>query len=259
MARRARAVLPGLLHQLMVRGNNDQLVFVDDEDRQTWLDLAAREAANFGVDVHAYVLLPNRLHVLVTPQTATALSAWMQAVGRRYVLSFNRRHQRRGTLWEGRFRGGVLQAHRYALACMAYFDGLAVTEGLVRQPEDWLWSSYQHYTGQRLEKWLRPQDMVWGLGNTPFAREAAYARLVNAGLSRDLLRALWDNANHGWPLGDGAFLRQIAESTGQRTQRGRAGRPRQAPTAAGTLASELSVPNKFQLLIGGFKSISDPN
>ena len=226
MARRARVVLPGLLHQVMVRGNNDQAVFVDDVDRALWLDLAAREAAHAGVDVHAYVLLSNRLHVLVTPQTSGALSAWMQAVGRSYVQAFNRRHQRRGTLWEGRFRGGVLQAHRYALACMAYLDALPVSESLVRRPEDWAWSSHGHYVGRRNDKWLRPHDMVWGLGNTPFAREAAYARLVHTGLSRDVSRALWDNANHGWPLGDGAFLRQVATDSRQRVQRASAGRPR---------------------------------
>jgi putative transposase len=227
MARQARMTLGGWAHQVMVRGNNGQLVFADDADKHQWLMVAAREAAHHGVDVHAYVLLPDRVHWLVTPRTDVALAAWMQALGRAYVQYFNRRHGRRGTLWEGRFRAGLLQPERHLLACMAYFDLCPVMANLAPAPQAWPWSSHGHYVGTHTEKWLRPHAMVWSLGNTPFAREAAYARLVAAGLSQDVQRALLDNVSHGWPLGDVGFLQRLQALLGQPVQRRKPGRPRQ--------------------------------
>lgn len=226
MARQARIALGGWVHQVMVRGNNGQVVFEDDADRSHWLTVAAREAAHHGVDVHAYVLLSDRVHWLVTPHTNSSLGAWMQALGRAYVQYFNRRHGRSGTLWEGRFRAGLLQAERHLLACMAYMDASPVSQRLVATPQAWSWSSHAHYAGSRIDKWLRPHAMVWSLGNTPFAREAAYARLVAAGLSQDVQRALWDNVNHGWPLGDSAFLQRLETMLGQPVQRRKPGRPK---------------------------------
>lgn len=246
MARRSRWAVPGQMHQLMLRGNNGQCVFQDDEDRALWLDLAAREAAHHRVDVHAYVLLPARVQVLVTPHEASSLSRWMQALGRSYVRRFNQRHGRSGTLWEGRFRGGVLQAPRYALACMVFFDALPVWEGLVDTPADWPWSSHRHFVGHRVDKWLRPHATVWDLGNTPFAREAAYARLVQTGLSHDLWRALTDHAMFGWPLGDAAFLQHIQSVLGAPVQRRAAGRPKRLkpaePHASSLYEAEGSPP-----------------
>ena len=230
MARQARMSLGGWAHHVLVRGNNDQPVFMDDADRSHWLMVAAREAAHHGVDVHAYVLLASQVHWLVTPSTDRSLTAWMQALGRAYVQYFNRRHGRRGTLWEGRFRAGLLQPERYLLACMAYFDLCPVMGHLAATPTDWRWSSHGHYVGTRTEKWLRPHAMVWSLGNTPFAREAAYARLVAAGLSQDAQRALLDNATYGWPLGDAGFLQHLQELVGHPVQRGKAGRPKRVVT-----------------------------
>ena len=224
MARRSRWTPTGWTQLALVRGNNGQSIFLDDVDRQYWLDLAAREAVRFGVEVHAFSLLHDKAYWLITPLLDNAVSQWMQSLGRYYVRYFNRRHQRSGTLWEGRYRAGLLQPERHLFAAMAFLDWAPVKGGLVAHPTDWKWSSYAHYAGLRLDKWLHPHTMLWSLGNTPFAREEAYVRLVAAGLSQDAQRAFDDLAMHGWPMGDTGFLKRLEVEVGVPVQRQKAGR-----------------------------------
>src|SRR5262249_38140625 len=153
-------------------------------------DLLAHNAARFGVAVHAYVLMTNHVHLLATPSTPDGLPKMMQALGRSYVRHFNDTHHRSGTLWEGRYKSALIQSERYLLACMAYMDLNPVRAGMVVQPADYAWSSHQHYTGQRHDRLLAPHPLVWALGNTPFAREAAYKELVQAGISVGQQQAL---------------------------------------------------------------------
>ncbi|MDO9197377.1 transposase, partial [Rhodoferax sp.] len=119
MARLSRLTLPGYPHHVIQRGNNGQAIFASAADYQTLLDLLDENARKFAVDIHAYVLMSNHFHLLVTPQTLEALPQMMQAVGRRYVRYFNDSQKRSGTLWEGRYKSTLIQADRYLLACMA--------------------------------------------------------------------------------------------------------------------------------------------
>lgn len=225
MARLPRLTLPGMVHHVILRGNNRQTVFVDAADRELFLSLLAEHARREQVQVHAYVLMDDQLHLLLTPQLAEALPRTMQAVGRSYVRRFNQRHGRTGTLWEGRYRATVVDAERYLLPCMAYFDLSPVRAGLVPSPQQYPWSSHGHYVGLRNERWLTPHPLVWALGNTPFAREAAYAQCVARGVSGADEAALTESALKGWALGGDAFLQRLAEQTPRRLQKGRAGRP----------------------------------
>lgn len=225
MARLPRLTLPGYPHHVIQRGNNRQLTFHHTGDYESMLSLLAEYAEREKVDIHAYVLMSNHFHLLVTPQTETGLSTMMQAVGRRYVQSFNRVHQRTGTLWEGRFRATVVQTERYLLACMAYIDLNPVRAGMVMRAADYPWSSYGHYAGLRIDKLVTPHPMYWELGNTPFAREAAYAELVNQGVTPQQQAALTDSAFKGWALGDADFVADLQKRTGRRVARELAGRP----------------------------------
>ena len=155
----------------------------------------------------------------------------MQSLGRSYVRRFNLRHGRSGTLWEGRYRSTVIDSERYLLACMVYIDLNPVRAGMVPAAELYPWSSHAHYIGLRHDKWLTPHPLVWSLGNTPFAREAAYAELVRQGLSAARQRELSESALQGWPLGGAGFLARLREQTSRRLEKGRAGRP-PAPAAA---------------------------
>jgi len=233
MARLARLTLPGHPHQVIQRGNNRQPIFVDTADYQMMLDLLAENASKFGVAIHAYVLMDNHFHLLATPQTADGLPQMMQAVGRRYVRYFNDRQKRSGTLWEGRYKSTLIQTERYLLACMAYIDLNPVRAGMVAQARDYPWSSHAHYIGLRTDKLLTPHPLVWALGNTPFAREAAYVDLVQAGISTGQQQALTDSALRGWALGEPEFVRNLQKLTARRVAKRAAGRPSAAKESTG--------------------------
>lgn len=192
------------------------------------LELLADAAAQFQVAVHAYVLMENHFHLLLTPAVEDGVGKMMQAVGRRYVQWFNRRHQRTGTLWEGRYRSTVMQPERYLLSCMVYLDLNPVRAGLVAEAGAYAWSSHLHWMGLRRDRLLTPHALYWALGNTPFAREAAYADLVRAGLGETLVGAMTDAALNGWALGDASYLASLQQMTDRRVSRGKPGRP---PTA----------------------------
>jgi putative transposase len=225
MARLPRLTLPGYPHHVIQRGNNRQAIFLSVANYQSLLDLLDDNAKKFGVAIHAYVLMSNHFHLLATPQTANGLPQMMQAVGRRYVRYFNDSQKRSGTLWEGRYKSTLIQSDRYLLACMAYIDLNPVRAALVAQAGDYPWSSYGHYSGRRLDKLITPHALVWELGNTPFSREAAYAELVQSGISPVLQTALTDSALRGWALGEPDFLADLQKRTKRRASKSTAGRP----------------------------------
>lgn len=224
MARLPRLSLPGQPHHVIQRGNNRQALVADTVDRERLLSLWADQAPRFGVALHAYMLMDNHFHLLVTPSTADGLPQFMQAVGRSYVRSFNDRHGRSGTLWEGRYRATVLQAERYLLPCMVYMDLNPVRAGLVAEARDHAWSSHHHYAGLRTDRFVSPHPLYWTLGNTPFAREAAYADLVRQGIdARDQL-LLTEATLQGWAAGDPSFVATLQQATPRRLVKARAGR-----------------------------------
>jgi putative transposase len=229
MARLPRLTLSGYPHHVILRGNNRQEIFLSVADREFMLSVLAEEAKQHGVEVHAYVLMSNHIHLLLTPQRDQALPRMMQALGRRYVRHFNLRHGRTGTLWEGRYRSSLIQTERHLLACMVYLDLNPVRAGLVADPAEHPWSSHGHYTGARVDKTLTPHAMYWQLGNTPFDREAAYTDLVRAGLSANQVGALTQATLSGWALGDEGFKRGLQSLTERRVSPGRAGRPLKTP------------------------------
>jgi putative transposase len=225
MARLPRLSIPGLPHHIIQRGNNSQPIFKTAADYLRMLAFLQEQSKKFQVSVHAYVLMDNHFHLLVTPQTDTGLSPMMQALGRGYVRYFNDAHQRTGTLWDGRYRSTVIEAERYLLPCMAYIDLNPVRTGLVAQVGQYPWSSFRHYAGQHVDKLIAVHPLVWALGNTPFAREAAYTEMVQAGISSVQHTALTDATLSGWALGSPEFLQLLQKNTPRRLAKRSAGRP----------------------------------
>lgn len=225
MARLPRLTLPGYPHHVIQRGNNRQPIFADNADYQFFLDLLEERAKLSDVAVHAYVLMGNHFHLLLTPSSDKGLPLLMQAVGRRYVQYFNRRHSRVGTLWDGRYRSTIVQSEHFLLSCMAYIDLNPVRTGLAAKAADYRWSSYAHSAGFRQEKLLSAHPVYWALGNTPFAREAAYAQLVDEGLNADEQMQVTQSTLSGWALGRADFVAALQEQTLRRVAPGRPGRP----------------------------------
>ena len=225
MARQPRLTVAAYPHHVIQRGNDRQPIVRDDADRERLLALWQEHAQNFKVAIHAYVIMDNHFHLLLTPETNEGLPQMMQAVGRAYVRYFNLRHRRTGTLWEGRYRSNLIETERYLLACMVYIDLNPVRAGMVAQPVDFKWSSHRHCIGQVNDPWLKPHALFWGLGNTPFAREVAYAELVQTGLVQREKDQLTQSALSGWALGSADFVEGLQQATLRRLVPGKAGRP----------------------------------
>ena len=239
MARLPRLTLPGMAHYVIQRGNNQQPIFEDANDYNTMKDLMREMARRFQVDLHAYVLLPSQLQILSTPETEEGLPLFMQSVGRSYVRYFNNRHGRSGTLWEGRYRSTVLEASAYLLPCMVVLETQPVAEGLVAQPQDYVWSSYAHNAGLRQDSLVRSHAQYWALANTPFAREAAYQRTMEHGVSASVAEEVLAAASKGWALGSPDFVAQLQHQTQRRLTRRRPGRPVQPAADAKPQQSEV--------------------
>jgi putative transposase len=225
MARLPRLTLPGHLHHVIQRGNNRQPIFIVARDYQTMLELVKQHANTFGVAIHAYVLMENHFHLLATPDTADGLPKMMQAIGRRYVRYFNDVHGRSGTLWEGRYRSTLLDESTYLLPCMVYLDLNPVRADYCTSAGDYVWSSYAHYCGTRVDPLVSPHPLFWNIGNTPFAREAAYAQMVQQGIGSVQLANLTESVLQGWALGDEKFAESLQKQTPRRVSKLRPGRP----------------------------------
>lgn len=225
MARLPRLLLAGYPLHVMVRGNNRQAVFGHDDDRQQYLSWLRDAAREYEVAVHAYVLMDNHVHLLVTPTTVAGLSRMMQSMGRRYTQYFNQQYLRTGTLWEGRFKSCLIEADNYLLACARYIELNPVRAGLVMQPEDYLWSSYAHHAGLVVQSWLTDHPLYWGLGNTPFERQSAWRNLLAEGMADKEVQMLTAGVQKGWALGQETFLIQLAEQGARRPSALPKGRP----------------------------------
>ena len=225
MARQPRLALPGYPHHVIQRGNNRQPIVLDEADRKMLYSLWLEESLRHKVAVNAYVLLDNHFHMLLTPPSDEAMSLMMQSVGRTYVRYFNKRHDRSGTLWEGRYKSSLVDSEAYLLTCMAYIDLNPVRAGAADSPEAFNWSSYKHLSGQKIDKLVTPHALYWGLGNTPFAREAAYAEFVAGGLSESIQKDLTESALKGRVVGRPDFLKLLEKTTRRQILPQKAGRP----------------------------------
>lgn len=229
MARLPRLAVPELPHLLLLRGHNLQPVFVDDEDRCGYLAALREAAGDQRVAVLAYCLLHNQVQLLVVPPSPQAIARMLQALGRRYGAAFNRRHHRSGTLWDGRYRCTVLEPREWAVAAMRCIEQTPMAEGETAAASDWRWSSAPHHLGRDREVWLTDPTAYWALGNTPFEREMAWAKLLEEPLADAQRQQILDAAHKGWALGSGTFIAQLGTMLPRPLQPRPRGRPRTAP------------------------------
>jgi len=177
MPRRKRQISAGIPVHVIQRGNNRQLCFDENKDRRSFLAALGEISAEYHVAVHAYVLMSNHLHLLVTADEDCGVSRMMQQLGRKYVYYYNHAHGRTGTLWEGRFRSSVIATTRYLLACHRYIEMNPVRAGLVSHPRDFVWSSYRTNALGRSSSLISQHRIVTTLGDSVEERCKAYQRL----------------------------------------------------------------------------------
>jgi putative transposase len=225
MARRPRLSVPGETQHVIQRGNNRAAIFFDDLDRQlylAWLDEALRAQ---GCALHAYVLMTNHVHLLLTIDRANSLPRAFQSLGRRYVRHINRRYRRSGTLWEGRYRSTIIDSDAYALACYRYIEANPLRAGMVADAADHSWSSYRRNALGAADALISEHPVYRALGPTVEARQASYRALFRERLDDEFLATIRDATQRAWVPGSEGFRAQIAGTVGRSVDPPRQGRP----------------------------------
>jgi len=231
MPRQSRLILPGIAAHIIQRGNNRDACFRTTTDYQLYLLHLRELSSKLGCAIHAYCLMTNHVHLLLTPPSADACIALMRNLGQRYVQYFNKRHDRTGTLWEGRFRSCVTESARYVLACYRYIEMNPVRAGMVTSAGDYGWSSFGINTGQRTGALVSPHIEFIALGEEESTRFAAYKKLFEQEVEPSVLRVIRDSTNSGYPLGSESFKASVEATTQRRLEPGKPGRPLKAESA----------------------------
>jgi putative transposase len=209
MARLPRIVVPGHPLHIIQRGNNRQPVFFREGDFLIYLDTLKQAAATHGCAIHAYVLMTNHVHLLMTPERTEGPSRMMQAVGRRYVRHVNGRYRRTGTLWEGRYRSALIDSERYLLACGRYIELNPVRAGMVDHPGDYRWSSYPCNAQGRRDEVIQPHRLYSRLGSDGEKRQVAYRALFAGNLDEVDLLSIRRGTDAGEVVGNKRFREAI--------------------------------------------------
>ncbi|MCG6895885.1 MAG: transposase [Thiocapsa sp.] len=216
MARLPRFVLPGYPQHVIQRGNNHaRILYAEDDYWFLWEKIGAA-ADKFQCDLHAYVLMPDHFHLLLTPRLENGVGKLMQYVGRYYVQHFNSRYERTGTLWEGRYRATLLDPRQYLLPVSHYVESNPVRSGLVKSVEEYGWSSYGANARGDDDPLVTPHPEYEHLGRNAKARRTAYAAQAEKTLDAALLTRIRDATNKAWVLGDSTFCAAIEGALNRR-------------------------------------------
>ena len=226
MARRFRFKLAGVPQHVVQRGNNRGACFFTPDDYRAYRDYLREAARKYGCQVHAYVLMTNHVHLLVSPSEEWAISRMMQSIGRGYVRHVNGVYRRTGTLWEGRFRASLVESEHYLLACYCYIELNPVRAGIVKGPAGYLWSSYGFNGEGRPDPVVDPHERYLALGPDPLARAHAYRGLVRARMEHTMVDAIRAALQQELVLGTDRFKDQVERQLKRPARAGRAGRPR---------------------------------
>lgn len=229
MPRRARILMPGVPVHLIQRGNNRSVCFYADEDYRFYLDHLTEQAVKHGCEIHAYCLMTNHVHLLLTPLQEDSLGQLMKALGQRYVQYVNRTYRRSGTLWEGRFRSCLMQDEAYVLGCYRYIEMNPVRAAMVEHPAEYRWSSYRANAQGETNELLSPHALYYAIGQSVTERLDHYRELFRHDLDPGLIDEIRQATNGNFALGNSRFVAEIEEALGRRVTRGKPGRPFKQP------------------------------
>jgi putative transposase len=226
MPRKRRFYQPGIPVHAFQRGHNREPVFFDDQDYLAYLRFLKASADVLGCLVHAYVLMTNHVHLLITPKAANDISLLFQSIGRHFVPYINKTYQRQGSLWEGRHKGNILESENYFLACMRYIELNPVRAGMVEHPAQYRWSSYAANAQGIDNTIIQPHERYLSLGKTHDERQVAYRGLFESAIHPDELDLIRASLHSGTPLGNDRFKQQIESVVGGAVGFNRRGRPK---------------------------------
>ena len=226
MPRRARMYLPGLPYHLVQRGNNRNDCFFDREDREYYLDLLSQALVHCDVALHAYVLMTNHVHLLLSPNQTDGISRMTRSVGSRYAQYVNKKYRRTGTLWEGRHKSSPVDTRTYLLKCYRYIELNPVRAKMVSGPEEYPWSSYATNAMGIASDIVSPHHVYQCLGTSQEARCIAYSEIVKQALDQQSMEKIRRAAFYCYPLGDERFRKEVESRLKVPLGQQRRGRPR---------------------------------
>ena len=227
MPRRPRIVLPGTSLHLIQRGNNRQACFFSESDYLVYLEWLEKYAKEHECLVHAYVLMTNHVHLLVTPLKEESAGLMMKQLGQRYVQYINRTYRRSGTLWEGRYKSCIAQDELYVLGCYRYVELNPVRADIVQHPAEYRWSSYRVNAQSEKSSLITPHEQYVDLASDESQRRIAYRDLFRCQLEPGLVDEIRSATNGNYVLGSDLFKDELTKMLGRRVAPGASGRPRQ--------------------------------
>jgi len=225
MARMPRVELLDVPQHIIQRGNNRQVCFASEEDCAAYCHWMQEYSEKHGVELHAWVLMTNHVHLLCTPRKLKAISLFMQSLGRRYVQYFNSKYRRSGTLWEGRFKSCLVQQERYLLELYRYIELNPVRAAMVEDPAEYHWSSYQINGLGKQSALCTPHTIYTSLAKDKPSRLVRYRSLFKNHVKADLLADIRTTLNKGMALGSSKFKEEVERLTNRRVTEGKRGRP----------------------------------
>lgn len=225
MPRQPRYFVPNMPQHVIQRGVDRQAVFFRAQDYELYLETLRTAASRYDCAIHAFVLMTNHTHLLITPGTERSLPLLLQAIGRGYVQKLNRKYDRTGTLWQGRYKASLIQDDRYLLTCYRYIELNPVRAGIVRLPGDYRYSSYHHNATGRPDALLTAHPVYQSLATTRECRLAAYRALFADEIAPELLELVRNTTNACQVLGGEKFKDQIEAMLGRSVRAGKPGRP----------------------------------
>ena len=225
MPRKPRFFLPDVPVHIVIRGNNRQVVFAEDTDYLAYLEWLGEGLEYSQSRLHAYVLMGNHVHLLVSASTPSNLSKLPQYVGRKYVPFFNHKYGRTGTIWEGRFKASSIDSEHYLLACYRYIEMNPVRANMVESPENYRWSSYGINALGHKTEFVTPHSLYQQLGRNEAQRQTNYRELFADAQDSNLLGEIRASVQTGTPLGNDKFKSEVEKLLGMKVGQSRRGRP----------------------------------
>ena len=224
MARSRRNYLPENPYHVVQRGVNKSRTFFEPSDFDLYLGLWTKFSAQYNLSVHAYCLMPNHIHFLVTPHDENAISVTSRQVGSRYAATINKKYHRTGTLWEGRHWSSLIQSEHYLLRCYRYIELNPVRASICQKPAQYRWSSFR-LNSKPTSSWITPHQGYLDLGKNPTVRASSYRTFVDQGISNEETNRITRNFFSNSPTADESFISAVENDNQLRLRRSKRGRP----------------------------------
>ncbi len=226
MPRKPRFFLPDIPVHVVIRGNSRRVVFVEDADRTAYLAWLKEAIEKYKVNLHAYVLMDNHVHLLLSADEPNYISRVMQHIGRKYVPYFNHKYEKSGTLWEGRFKGSMIETEQYLLCCYRYIELNPVRANKVKRPGEWRWSSYACNAYGEENKLIKPHSVYLAIHKDKDKRVNYYREGFRHILQPSLINDLRSAVQTGTPLGNDRFKQEVEQLLGVKVGYAKRGRPK---------------------------------